>query len=64
MKVYISSTLRFFFGRKAEIDVQIPNPTVSSVLRKLTEEFPEAAGGLFDDGELRTFIRILCYCEE
>ena len=64
MKVYISSTLRFFFGRKAEIDVQIPNPTVSSVLQKLTEEFPEAAGGLFDDGELRTFIRIFVSGED
>lgn len=58
MKVYISSTLRFFFGRKAEIDVQVQNPTIRSVLQKLTEDFPEAAGGLYDNGELRTFIRI------
>lgn len=57
MKVYISSTLRSFFNRTDEAYVE--GNTIRTVLKALTDAYPEAAGGLYDDdGKLRSFIRI------
>lgn len=63
MKVIISATLRSFFDRKSEI--QLKANTVSGILGELTDEYPEAARGLFDDnGELRKFVRIFADDED
>ena len=57
MKVYISATLRGFFERNAVIEA--PEGTIRDVLKFLTDEYPEAAKGLYDsDGKLRNFIKI------
>ncbi len=57
MRVVISATLRSFFGRKAEVESN--GYTVSGVLEKLTDEYPDAKNGLFDEeGKLRCFVRI------
>ena len=57
MKVYISSTLRNFFGKNPLIEV--PKNSIQDILDFLTDEYPEAAKILFDgDGQLRSFIQI------
>lgn len=57
MRVYISATLRGFFGRNAEISVQAGN--IRELLKQLTEAYPDARKILFDEeGSLRSFIRI------
>ncbi len=57
MKVYISATLRSFFGRISETEIQ--GNTIEEILKGLAEEYPEAKKGLFEeDGSLRGFIRI------
>ncbi|MBP5533141.1 MAG: molybdopterin-synthase adenylyltransferase MoeB [Lachnospiraceae bacterium] len=57
MKVYISSTLRSFFERKAEIEVNAD--TIGKILSFLTDEYPDAKKGLYDEnGNLREFIKI------
>ena len=57
MKVYISATLRSFFGRNAVFSVSADS--VRQLLEKLTEDYPEAKKILFDEsGSLRSFIRI------
>ena len=57
MKVYISATLRNFFGRNPVIEVSKNN--IKEILENLTDEYPEAKKILFDDdGNLRKFIQI------
>ena len=57
MKVIISATLRTFFGRTAETEIQ--GNTIGEILRRITEEYPDTGKGLFEEsGELRHFIRI------
>ena len=57
MKVYISSTLRSFFERRTETEIN--GNTIRKVLNTLTDEYPEAKKGLYDEnGKLREFIRI------
>ena len=57
MKVYISATLRTFFGRQNEIDIS--GNTIKEILTGLTDKYPESKKGLYDDdGKLRQFIRI------
>ena len=57
MKVYLSATLRSFFGRNAVLSVSADS--VRQLLEKLTEDYPEAKKILFDEsGRLRSFIRI------
>ncbi|MCR5685065.1 MAG: ThiF family adenylyltransferase [Lachnospiraceae bacterium] len=61
MRVIISATLRSFFDRTGE--TQIEGNTVGQILQKLTDEYPEAKKGLYgEDGRLRRFIRI--YADE
>ena len=56
-KIYISATLRSFFGRSAETEIE--GNTIKKILKGLTDEYPDAAKGLYDDnGKLRGFIRI------
>lgn len=63
MKVIISATLRSFFDRKS--DIQLKGNTVREILGELTDGYPEAARGLFDDnGELRKFVRIFADDED
>ena len=57
MKVYISATLRSFFGRNSEFDLE--QNTIKDILNFLVEEYPEAKKGLYEeDGRLRSFIKI------
>ncbi len=63
MKVVISATLRSFFERKTELDIE--GSTVSEILGALTESFPDAKRGLYDEnGNLRTFLRIFSGSED
>ena len=63
MKVIISATLRSFFGRSAQAEIE--GTSISEILQKLTEEYPDAKKGLFDEnGELRSFIRIFADDED
>ncbi len=53
----ISATLRSFFERNTELTAE--GNTVNEILKDLTERFPEAKKGLYDEnGKLRSFIRI------
>ena len=57
MKVYISATLRNFFGRNPVIEIS--KNTIKEILENLTDEYPEAKKILFDDeGNLRKFVQI------
>ena len=57
MKVYISATLRSFFGRNPV--VEIPGESISEALDNLMDEYPESRKILFDEsGELRRFVKI------
>ena len=57
MKVYISATLRTFFGKKAVFDIS--ENSVRGILEYLTDEYPESKKILFDEsGKLRDFIRV------
>ena len=57
MKVYISATLRNFFGRNPVIEISENN--IKEILDKLTDEYPEAEKILFDEeGNLRKFVQI------
>ena len=57
MKVYISATLRNFFGRNPVIEISKNN--IKDILENLTDEYPEAKKILFDEeGSLRKFIQI------
>lgn len=55
--VYISATLRTFVNRKARLKLE--GTSVSEVLQKLQEEYPETRKALFEeDGKLRPFVNI------
>ena len=57
MKVYISATLQNFIGKNHMIEA--PEGDLWSVLKFLTEEYPDAKQVLFDeDNNLRKFVRI------
>ena len=57
MKVIISATLRTFFGRTAETEIQ--GNTIGEILRRITEEYTDTGKGLYDEnGQLRHFVRI------
>ena len=57
MLVYISATLRNYFGKHERIDVKGDN--VKSILDFLTDEYPDSKKILFDDkSNLRSFIQI------
>lgn len=63
MKVIISATLRSFFERASELELQ--GNTVEEALKELTEKYPEAKRGLYDaGGNLRGFIRIFADDED
>ena len=63
MKVYISATLRSFFGRSAETETK--GNTIRKILKELTDSYPDASRGLYgDDGNLRGFIRIFVNDED
>ncbi len=63
MKVIISATLKTFFDRNSEAEVD--GNTVSEVLKSLTDKYPEAKKGLYDEGgELRSFIKIFADNED
>ena len=55
MKIYISATLRNFFGRNPVIE--IPGESIGETLNNLTDEYPEGRKVLFEEsGELRRFV--------
>ena len=57
MKVYISATLRNFFGKNARLETDAKN--IGDILSWLKDEYPESEKILFDEnGKLRSFIRI------
>ena len=57
MNVYISATLRGFFGKNSSIEVTAN--TIRGALNFLTDEYPESSKVIYDeDGKLRSFIRI------
>ena len=57
MEIYISATLRSFFGRNSKLSASKDN--VKDILGWLTDEYPESKKILFDaNGKLRSFIRI------
>lgn len=63
MKVVISATLRTFFERKTEIETT--GNTISQILKELTDSYPDAKKGLYDEnGNLRSFIRIFAGSED
>ena len=57
MQVYISATLKSFFGRNSKLDIKADS--VKGLLDLLIEEYPDSGKILFDEnGDLRKFIRI------
>lgn len=57
MNVYISATLRGFFGKNNKLDVQAES--IREILDWLTDEYPDSKKILFDEeGHLRSFIQI------
>ena len=57
MNVYISATLRSFFGRDERLT--IPEERIKNILDRLVDEYPESRKILFDEKDkLRDFIRI------
>lgn len=57
MKVYISATLRSFFGRNSMIG--IPGETIRETLENLTDEYPESRKVLFaENGRLRKYVQV------
>ena len=57
MNIYISATLRNFFGRNARLETDAKS--IKDILNWLKDEYPEAEKVLFDEnGRLRSFIRI------
>lgn len=57
MKIYISATLRGFFGRNERIELS--SRSVRAMLKELVDEYPDAKEALYDDeGAVREFIRI------
>ncbi|MBP5385382.1 MAG: molybdopterin-synthase adenylyltransferase MoeB [Lachnospiraceae bacterium] len=63
MKVYISATLRNFFGKHHVIETSAGD--IRSALKLLTDEYPDARTVLFDkDENLRSFVRIYVGSED
>ncbi|MCR5674569.1 MAG: ThiF family adenylyltransferase [Lachnospiraceae bacterium] len=57
MTVIIAASLRTFTNRTPEVRLQAD--TVGDALQALTDEYPEAARGLYDEnGDLRTFVSV------
>ena len=57
MEIYVSATLRTFFGRNAKLEVS--GNTVRKILTELTDEYLDAGKALYDEeGKLRSFIQI------
>ncbi|MCR5507947.1 MAG: ThiF family adenylyltransferase [Lachnospiraceae bacterium] len=57
MKVYISATLRGFFGRNSFVEVS--GDDIKSILNFLTDEYPDSKKVIFNaDGGLNSFIRL------
>lgn len=57
MLVYISATLRNFFDKNVQLDVEADN--IKDALRFLTDEYPDSKKVLFDEaGKLRSFVQI------
>ena len=57
MEIYLSATLRSFFGRQAELHA--PVKTIGEAIDWLTDEYPDSKKVLLtENGELRSFIRI------
>ena len=57
MRIYISATLRNFFGKNAQVSV--PENTVRKALANLISTYPEGEKVLFDENnKLRSFIKI------
>ncbi len=57
MKVYISATLRGFFGRNRVIEA--PADNIRNVLKFLTDEYPDAKKVIYDeDGRINSFIAL------
>ena len=57
MLVYISATLRNFFNKNPQLDVEADN--IKDILNFLTDEYPDSKKVLFDDaGKLRSFVQI------
>lgn len=57
MKIYISATLRNFFGKNHVIETSADN--VRDALKFLTDEYPDSKHIIFDrDENLRSFVRI------
>lgn len=57
MQIYISSTLRSFFGRRAKLEIEGEN--LRQILSGLADEYPDAKDALYDEnGKIRSFIRI------
>ena len=63
MKVIISATLRSFFDRTPELNIE--GNTVEEILNALTTKYPDSKKGLYEeDGSLRKFIRIFADDED
>lgn len=57
MRVVISATLKSFFERNAEAEIE--GNTIEEILNGLVKTYPDAKRGLYDEnGKLRSFIRI------
>ena len=57
MKIYISATLRNFFGKNAQ--VEIPASSVRKALAILLDMYPDAKNVLYDDNnKIRNLIQI------
>jgi adenylyltransferase/sulfurtransferase len=57
MRVYVSATLRGFFGRHEVVEAA--GSTIRVVLQSLADEYPDAGNALFDENKrLREFIHI------
>lgn len=57
MNVYISSTLRGFFGRREKVEAEGEN--LREIIFRLMDDYPDAQKAFWDeDGKLRSFIQI------
>lgn len=57
MKIYISATLRNFFGRNSLIEIS--GDAIREILTNLTDEYPEGKKVLFDENDkLRSFVQV------
>ena len=57
MKIYISATLRGFFGRHERIEIE--GNSIRALLDGLTDEYPDAKEALYnEEGKLREFVQI------